>query len=102
MQQLIEIGIEIVTCDWEGRVLVTMRMNRNFFLEPLVAKTFGTRQATIVGVELSLRNIMLKGDSLQIIQVIKKVEDSWTRIGMLINDIRHKLLGFDHWTWFMF
>lgn len=90
------IGIGIIAQDREGRVIVTMRMNKTMFPNPFLAETFRTLHA-MFGLELGLRNIILESDCLQVVNVNTKVKESWTSAGIFVKEIKEKLRSFTKW-----
>lgn len=71
-----KIDIMIIVRDWEGIFLATMRINRPLFLDSLLTEAVGAYQAILFGLDLGLSQIILEGDSLQVIQHITKAKES--------------------------
>lgn len=69
-----KIGIGVIARDYEMKVIATLRMNKNLFPNPLLAKSYEALQATIFGLELGLRKVIIEYDSLQIIRAFKNEE----------------------------
>lgn len=77
--------------------MARMRMNINLFPGPLLAKAFAALYVIIFALDLDLTRIILERDSLQVIQAIKKEEEDWRSVGMVIGDIKQKIKNFSQW-----
>lgn len=90
-----KVGIEIIARDCERKIMATKRMQSDLFPNPLLAESFGAFQATIFGAKIRLKNIILEGDALQVVQSLTKIEVPWNSTGLIITDIKQKMLHFD-------
>lgn len=66
-------------------------MNKALFLDPLLVESFGALQATLLRIDLCLRNVILEGDFMQVIKAITNPVESWTNSGMLVSEIKNNL-----------
>lgn len=92
-----KLSVSLAIREWEGRVLVTMRMNSPLYLypDPLLAKTYVALHATKSGSDLGFWNIILEGDALQVVNAIKNADEQLNSTGMLVTDVKNLLRKYD-------
>lgn len=95
-----KLSVSLAIRDWEGRVLVTMRMNSPLYLypDPLLADTYAALHATKSGSDLGFWNIILEGDALQVVNAIKNAHEQLNSIGMLVTDVKNLLRKYESET----
>lgn len=76
-------GIGVIVCDCKGEVLATLSAPKEGIIDLVIA------QATVQ--ELGLFNVILEGDSLQVVQVLDSAEINWSKYGHLIEEARSLL-----------
>jgi hypothetical protein len=67
---------------------------RNANLEPVAAEAWIAFQAIVFIKELGLHHIILQGDVLQMIKILKDTYNNWSRNGRLVDDTMIVLLSF--------
>lgn len=92
------IGIDIVMRNSAWSIITTSRTNRLLNHDPLLPEATGALQATLFTLNLGCHNIILEGDSLQVIQDIPKDNDNLSCYELMIQDIKSKLLCFSGWS----
>lgn len=73
-------------------------MNKYLFPVLLLAEAVAFLQVIIFCQDLGFREIILEGDSLQVIQELSNFEENGTSTGMMLVDARSLLESFDSWT----
>lgn len=73
-------------------------MKRDLFPKPLLAEAIAALQAVLFFHDWGFRNIILEGDSSQVVQGLKSSEENGTSIGMILVDARSLLANFDAWA----
>lgn len=70
----------------------------SFFAELVVAEALAVLQASEFSHhDLGLPDIILKGDLLQVINVINTTRQNWSRYGQIVVDINVVIQGFRSW-----
>ncbi|XP_042974764.1 uncharacterized protein LOC122306402 [Carya illinoinensis] len=93
-----KVGVRAVIRDWEGKVPAAMRMNHCLFLEPLLAKAFAAYQASIFLKKLGWQEVIIEGDSLQVVNGLKSPSEIDSYVGILIRDTKTTLNSFTNWS----
>ncbi|KAF5442049.1 hypothetical protein F2P56_036930, partial [Juglans regia] len=65
------IGVGVAVRDSLGYTIATKKTNKLLFPNPLLAKAFGALKAVQFGVELGLSQVVVEGDSLQVINILR-------------------------------
>ncbi|XP_042944732.1 uncharacterized protein LOC122278619 [Carya illinoinensis] len=92
------IGIGTIIRDSYGRVLGTLRARRNMKLSPFAAEAYALMIAVLFSKEASFSEVHLEGDSLQVVEKLKKPAEDWSLGGLMIEDIKIVLRSFVLWT----
>ncbi|XP_042939447.1 uncharacterized protein LOC122274476 [Carya illinoinensis] len=79
-----KVGVRAVVRDWEGKILATLRMNHPLFLDPLPAKAYAAFQASLFLKSLGWQDVIMEGDSLQVVNCLKSLTDIDSYAGLLI------------------
>lgn len=88
----------MVIRDWKGIVIATLCSLKSLFPNPLLGEAAATLSATNCYAELGIRNIILQGDSLTVVNSIQQAKEDWNSAGILVRDIKHLLSGFQRWS----
>jgi hypothetical protein len=92
-----KMGAGVVVKDSRGMVCATLRRTFKIFQEPVV----GEGMAALVAVEfyryIGLQEILLEGDSLVIVKVLKEQVDSWSKYGHITAGIQWVFRHFRRW-----
>ncbi|XP_040987783.1 uncharacterized protein LOC121235501 [Juglans microcarpa x Juglans regia] len=92
------VGVGVIVRDWTGKVIGSLRSQRDLFPDAYLAEAFATLKAVILGKQLGLQSIILEGDAQKVVNDIKGAVDHWTPTGLMISDIRLLLQHFQHWS----
>ncbi|XP_041001660.1 uncharacterized protein LOC121247363 [Juglans microcarpa x Juglans regia] len=90
-----KIGIGIAIRDEEGNHLAIMRKNSILCPDPLIVKATGALITTNFGIDLGMRNVILKGDYKKVVMDIQKQVANDRYFGMIISEIRSRIKCFD-------
>ncbi|XP_042983278.1 uncharacterized protein LOC122312683 [Carya illinoinensis] len=82
------VGIGTIIRNWEGQVMGTMKMNRPLYPDPYLAESYAALQATLLGVNMGLRKIILEGDALKVVKEINGDNENWGQAGMIISEVK--------------
>ncbi|XP_042974744.1 uncharacterized protein LOC122306381 [Carya illinoinensis] len=93
-----KVGVRAVIRDWEGKVCATLRMNHSLFLEPLLAEAFAAYQASIFLKTLGWQEVIIEGDSLQVVNGLMSPSKIDSYVGILIRDTKITLNSFTNWS----
>jgi len=66
-------------------------------LDPVVVETIAALRATEYCRNRGFSNIILEGDSLQVVQSLAKTDFNWTQHGQIMEDIREIMRSFQDW-----
>lgn len=95
--KLLRMGAGVVVRDDHGRVHAAQSKTLSSYQEPMVVEALVALQAVEFSRDLGLQDIILEGDSLQVVNVILEHEDSWCRFGEIEVDIKLVLGSFRSW-----
>jgi ribonuclease HI len=95
--KLHRMGFGVIIRDHRGAVCAAKckRFNRDY--EPVIGEAMAAMEAVEFSKDRGLLDIMLEGDSLQVVQAIKEPTPSWKKYGHFIDAIRD-ILG-SHRSW---
>lgn len=91
-------GFGSIIRDYRGLVIGTMRAVRTFHVSPLIAEAYGLLLTALFCKNAGLNNLILEGDSLQVVKLIQSRETHWSRAGLFIQDVIHLLDSFSSWS----
>ncbi|XP_042964623.1 uncharacterized protein LOC122298843 [Carya illinoinensis] len=91
------VGVGVVIRDSQGMVIATQRQRKSLFTEPLLAESYGALIAVNFAWDLGLANIILEGDSLQVVQALKKDQEAWCSSSMFLFKAKLGLSKFARW-----
>jgi hypothetical protein len=84
-------GVGIIVIDYRGQVNAVKDQTLNVFQELVMAEATATLCAAEFSQDLGLHNIVLKGDSLPVINALKEKGLRWSRYGQIVEVIREVL-----------
>jgi ribonuclease HI len=74
-------GVGVVVRDYSGGVIAMKCLTCSYICEPVVVEAMAVWTASkLVGL-LGFKDIILKGDSLEIVQEVRREERSWSNFG---------------------
>lgn len=91
-----KVRIGIIVRDENDLVTAAIRQNKSIFPHPLLVEAIGVFEVIKFGRHLGLLKILLEGDSFHIVQAIKREEESWSAIGLLVSDMKDQLQSIDN------
>ncbi|XP_059429145.1 uncharacterized protein LOC132162954 [Corylus avellana] len=91
-------GIGIIVRDHNGLILAAYVASRQYITDPTTTKALVAWKMVELCVCMEFQNVILEGDSLEVIQALRKEECSWGRCGTLINDTKLLLQNVDQWS----
>jgi ribonuclease HI len=87
-------GVGVIVCDDHGRVHAAVSKTLDTFHEPVLGESFAALHAVEFCRDLGLREVIFEGDSLQVVNMIRDHEESWSRFGQVVADIKTVLGSF--------
>jgi hypothetical protein len=94
------VGVGVIIRDEKGGIVAAMSGTRQGLLEPTTGEAFGALQAAHFIMELGLHNIILEGDTKQIVDARNSNTSTWSRYGHLVEDTRRLLCSLSRWKCF--
>lgn len=70
-------GIGTIIRNQEGQVKGTMRMNNPLFPYAHLAEAYAALHSSLLGIDMGLGNIILKGDALNVVNEINGANENW-------------------------
>jgi hypothetical protein len=84
-------GMGIAIRDYRGKLLVAYCATREFITDPATAEALTAWQAAELSHRLGLQNIVLEGDALVVVNVLR-TEETWLgRYGHILQDAKHMI-----------
>ncbi|KAF5454797.1 hypothetical protein F2P56_024435 [Juglans regia] len=80
------IGVRVAVRDSFGYTIATKKTNKLLFPDPLLAEAFGALKAVQFGVELGLSQVIVEGDSLQVINAMRSDKEGCNSVRALVLD----------------
>ncbi|XXG82366.1 hypothetical protein AAC387_Pa10g0329 [Persea americana] len=90
-------GVGLVARDYNGKILACRCSFRLYILDPTVAEAVAARMTADLGRTMELQNVELVGDTLVVVQALKKEDSNWTWYGQLIEDAKIILNCMQSW-----
>ncbi|XP_042944638.1 uncharacterized protein LOC122278523 [Carya illinoinensis] len=87
------VGIGAIIRDSCGRVLGTLRARREIILSPYAAEAYAL-MAILFCKESGINEILLEGDSLQVVKKLKDLGEDWSTGGLIVEDTKLVLRSF--------
>jgi hypothetical protein len=92
-----KMGVGIIARDHHGTILVVLVTSRLFITDPTTAKVLVAWKMAELCVKLGFNDVLLEGDSLEVVQALCKEECIWGRYETLINDSKLLLQQVHAW-----
>lgn len=70
------VGVSVIVRDFEGKVLAIMCYSRRFIIDQTMTEAYEAWKAVSFCRRMSLRKVILKGDTLEIVHALHKEEQS--------------------------
>jgi ribonuclease HI len=90
-------GLGIVGHDYNGQICLAFTDCRRFITDPTTAEALAAWRMADICVRLGFTEVILEGDSLEVVQALNREEPSWGRYGSLINDAKRLLQQLHNW-----
>jgi hypothetical protein len=90
-------GLGIVGRDHNGQICLAVADCRRFLTDPTSAEALAAWKSATLCVRLGFPDVLLEGDSLEVVQALNREESTWGRYGALINDTKHQLQQLNSW-----
>jgi ribonuclease HI len=90
-------GVGVMIRDHRGDVIATQCSTWQYITDPAVAEAMALRTAAAVRQQLGIMEVILEGDSLEVVQAVKKEEESWTNFGPIVEEVKDMLKGCHSW-----
>jgi hypothetical protein len=91
-----EMGRGVIARDHHRSAIVMLCASKEYIYDPTMAKAVAAWRAVEVACRLDLQGIMLEGNSLDIVQALRKNGSWWSLYGQEVNET--KMLG-HHQVW---
>ncbi|KAF5465302.1 hypothetical protein F2P56_015322 [Juglans regia] len=92
------LGIGAIIRDSQGMVLGTIRARRFISVSPFKAEAYAMLMAIIFCKDTGFTNIVLEGDSLQVVKQMQKPVKDWSQGGLIIEDAKAILKSLPGWS----
>ncbi|XP_059461940.1 uncharacterized protein LOC132190931 [Corylus avellana] len=83
-----KVGTKVIARDHEGTVIAMTFGPWLYISDPTMAEAMTAREAVELGKSLGGRNFVLEGDALEVVNALRKKEDSMGSYGQIINDVK--------------
>ncbi|XP_041017915.1 uncharacterized protein LOC121260135 [Juglans microcarpa x Juglans regia] len=91
------IGVGVVVRDSTGKIIATMRTKKHLFPDPLLAESFGALKIVQFGLKLGLTKVIIEGDSLQVINSLRRDKEGCNSATMFVCEAKQLLENFAKW-----
>jgi ribonuclease HI len=91
-------GIGIIARDHNRNIVAAFVATRLYITDPSSAEALAAWKMAELCVMLGLNNVLLEGDSLEVVQALCKEDSTWGRYGALISDAKLLLQHVQNWT----
>lgn len=88
----------MIARDFKRHVISTLQVSRTMNEDPFKAEAYGTLLAAIFYKEMGVSKIMLEGNALQVVNMIKRFATDLCLGGLLIEDAQNILKSFTSWS----
>jgi ribonuclease HI len=90
-------GVGVVARDHNGNVVGALCCMRPFISDPTTAEAVGAWQAVMFGKQFRVDNVIFKGDSLDVVNAMKRGNSCWAKYGMMVNAAKEGLQTIPTW-----
>jgi ribonuclease HI len=91
------IGFGLLVRNSNGLIYATGSLSMRTLMDPVAVKAFVALRALEFCRSRGYSNIMLEGDSLEVVKSINNSGLNWTRIGPIVSDIKEVMRSFSNW-----
>ncbi|XP_059428470.1 uncharacterized protein LOC132162224 [Corylus avellana] len=91
------IGIGVIIRDSKGLVIAALSRTVDTCPAPVIAESMGALYASEFCCDLGVLDVILKGDSIQVVKAINKMGDQCSRYGQVIVDVQMVLSSLRRW-----
>jgi hypothetical protein len=84
-------GLGIVGRDYNGQLCLAVTDCRRFITDPSTAEALAAWRLAEICVRLGFNEVILEGDSLEVVQALNRDEPVWGQYGSLVNDAKRLL-----------
>jgi ribonuclease HI len=92
-----KIGVSIVLRNHDGEIVAAQCLTRSLLPNPTAAEAMGVWYAANMCKSMEIMEVILEGDSLEVVQALQKEGSCWSSYGQLINDAKILLHGVRSW-----
>ena len=93
-----KMGVGLAVRDHTGQVWVMACATKDFINDPTTAEAVGAWFTVALAKRLGLRQVIMEGDSLEVVQAINREGNCWTAYGPIVNDIKDDLRSWQGWV----
>jgi hypothetical protein len=90
-------GVGVVVRDFTCGVIHSARRGLISVTQWMVVEAMAVLTTTILIGQLGLTNAILEGDSLELVQALRREERSWTKYGPILEETKELLHGCHSW-----
>ena len=90
-------GFGVVVQDEEGRMVAALSIMHVRFLDPPMAEAWVALKAIKMCKVMHFSNLHFEGDAQIVIKAVHSLEVDWSRMGLLVDDIKGELEGQSQW-----
>lgn len=91
-------GVGLVVCDHEGRVVAVLCAPMPYVHDPTVAEALAAWRLAELCIQLGHDKIILEGDSLEVVQAFRKESHYWGRYEHIVDDAKALLDSSAQWV----
>ncbi|XP_040986476.1 uncharacterized protein LOC121234574 [Juglans microcarpa x Juglans regia] len=91
------VGVGVVVRNSSGRIIATLRTKKHLYPDPLLAEAFDALKTVQFGLELGFTQIIIEGDSLQVINNLKRDKEGYNSSSMYVHEAKQILGNFAKW-----
>ncbi|XP_035546543.1 uncharacterized protein LOC118348606 [Juglans regia] len=91
------VGVGVAVRNSSGSIIATLRTKKPLFPDPLLAETFGALKTAQFGMELGLTQVIIEGDSIQVINQLRSGKKGFNSASMFISEAKQLLGNFAKW-----
>jgi ribonuclease HI len=90
-------GVGVVARNHNGDVVGAMCMTKPHIVDPTTAEAVGAWQTVEFCRQMGFSEIIIEGDSIEVVQALRRGDSCWTSYGTVINDAKRGLLNVPQW-----
>lgn len=78
--------------------MAPLRSSRELYPDAQLGESIVALKTSIMCQELGLKQVILEGDALFVLNEINNLEEKWISVGMIIRDVKDLMEKVAHWT----